>query len=163
MKYDELKKMLSLQAKPQRKHRNIEEQTQIACVQWFRLTYPNELILAIPNGGSRNTIEAANMKRSGTLAGASDLLIIAKRAVLFVEMKSPKGRQQETQKEFQKNVERLGHTYALCHSLQEFQTTIEHWLKDKYKMIDNETDTCPIDYCRAAVIYGKKVFEHDKI
>ncbi len=88
--------------------------------------------MSIPNGGSRNRIEAASIKREGALAGASDLLIVAERAVLFVEMKKPGGRQQETQKLFQKNVERLGHEYKICHSLSEFQMTVERWLRDKY-------------------------------
>ncbi len=132
MRYDELKKLLALQPKPRRKPRHIEDDIQVACVQWFRLAYPQYVVLAIPNGGTRNAREAANMKRSGILAGAADLMIIAERAVLFIEMKSPKGKQQESQLRFQKNVERLGHTYKVCHSLKEFQLTVESWLKDRY-------------------------------
>ena len=130
MKYDEFKALYA-QQKPKR-HRHVEEDIQTACVHWFRSEYPMYIIMAIPNGGSRNQREGANLKRSGVLAGASDLLIIAERAVLFVEMKKPKGRQQETQKVFQNNVERLGHPYRICHSLQEFQLTIERWLKERY-------------------------------
>ncbi len=132
MKYDELKKTLSLQAKSRRRPRHIEEDIQTACVNWFRLAYPTFVVLAIPNGGTRNAKEAANMKRAGVLAGAADLLVIGYGAVLFIEMKSAKGKQTELQKKFQKAVERLGHQYAVCHSLQEFQMTIERWIKSKY-------------------------------
>lgn len=40
--------------------------------------------------------------------------------VVFVEMKTPKGTQQDTQKEFQRNVQRLGHEYHICRSLEDF-------------------------------------------
>lgn len=133
MKYDEFKKMMEKQyMKKRRKPRHIESAIQIECVEWFRETYPNYIILSIPNGGSRNTLEAANLKREGALAGASDLVIIAEGAVLFIEMKSAKGKQTPYQIAFQKAVERLRHTYKVCHSKAEFQLTVEHWLKDRY-------------------------------
>lgn len=131
MKYDEFKALYAHKASG-RKHRHVEEDIQTACVQWFRLAYPEFIIMAIPNGGSRNAREGANLKRSGVLAGASDLLVIANRSVLFVEMKTPKGHQQETQIIFQRNIERLGHDYRICHSLHEFQLTIERWFKEKF-------------------------------
>ena len=133
MKYDEFKAMMAHE-KVKRKPRHIESAIQQACVAWFRTAYPEYIIFAVPNGGSRNAHEAANIKREGALAGASDLVVVANRAVLFVEMKKPKGKQQETQVMFQKNVERLGHTYKICYSLSDFQLTIERWLKDKYGM-----------------------------
>jgi hypothetical protein len=131
MKFDEIMQLLNKQ-KERRKPRHIESRIQQECVRWFRMQYPTYMILSIPNGGSRNAMEAANMRKEGILAGAPDLLIIAERAVLFVEMKSPKGKQQMTQKEFQKNVERLGHIYKVCHSLMEFKFTVERWLKERY-------------------------------
>lgn len=131
MKYDELKAIMTKQG-TRRKPRHIEEDIQIACVNWFRYTFKNYLILSVPNGGSRNAREAANMKRSGTLAGASDLIIVAERAVLFIEMKTEKNKQTALQVSFQQAVERLGHTYAVCHSLQEFQLTVERFLKERY-------------------------------
>ena len=132
MKYDELKKQFSLQPKPRQKYRHLEGATQQACVTWFRLAYPRYVIFSVPNGGSRNAKEAANLKREGALAGVSDLIIVADRAVMFVEMKTPENKQQKTQIEFQHNVERLGHTYVVCHSLNEFQLAVERCLKSKF-------------------------------
>lgn len=129
MKIDEFKALQEKQ-KTRRKPRHIESIIQKDCVKWFRGTYDNYLILSIPNGGARSRIEAAILKGEGALAGASDLMVIAKRAVLFVEVKKDKGKQQESQKVFQANVERLGHTYCIIHSLQEFQLTIQRWLKE---------------------------------
>ena len=131
MKFDEFLKKVANE-KVRRKPRHIESKIQQSCVLWFHVAYPNYVILSIPNGGSRNRMEAANMKREGLLAGAADLLIIAERAILFVEMKTEKGRQQETQKIFQQNVERLGHSYKICRSLSDFQMTVERWLKERY-------------------------------
>lgn len=131
MKYDEFKKMMAKMKVPQR-HRHIEGDIQEACVNWFRLAYPNFLIFSVPNGGTRNSREAAQLKKEGSLAGVSDLIIIAENAILFIEMKSKKGKQQESQKKFQAAVERLGFEYRVCHSLQEFQLTVERWLKERY-------------------------------
>lgn len=128
MKIEEFRKTFLSSSKTRRKPRHIEESIQTACVNWFRYTYPRYIIFAVGNGGSRNKIEAANMKKAGILAGVSDLIIIAGRAVLFVEMKTPKGKQMESQKVFQNNVERLGFEYKICHSLQEFQRAILMWL-----------------------------------
>lgn len=129
MKFDEFKAKYMDARKPRRKPRHIEEGIQTACVNWFRLTYKRYICFAVGNGGSRNKIEAANMKKAGVLAGVSDLIIIADRAVLFVEMKTPKGRQSIRQKEFQASVERLGFEYKICRSLSDFQETVNHWIK----------------------------------
>lgn len=133
MKFDEFKAKY-MSEKPKRKHGHPEESIQTACVQWFRLAYPHYLCFAAPNGGSRNFLEAVNLKRSGVLPGVSDLIIIANHAVLFVEMKTKTGRQQASQKKFQADVERLGFEYKICRSLKEFQITIERWLKETYSI-----------------------------
>ena len=56
---------------------------------WFRRQYPKTRIFAIPNGGSRDIIEAAGLKAQGVSAGVPDLMIPAWR--LFIEMKRTKG------------------------------------------------------------------------
>lgn len=133
MKYDEFVKRAN-ESRPRRKPRHIESSIQTACVSWFRLQYPNYLCFAIPNGGSRNRIEAAHLKREGAMAGVSDLIIITPNAVLFVEMKTAKGKQSEYQKEFEKRVTALGFEYKVCRSLQDFILTVEHFIKDKYSV-----------------------------
>ena len=130
MKYDEFLKLEN--RKSRHKPRHIESAIQQECVTWFRLSYPNYVIFSVPNGGSRNALEAANLKKEGALAGASDLIIIVDNAVLFVEMKSAKGKQSPYQIAFQEAVERLGHTYKVCHSKKEFILSVEHFIKDKY-------------------------------
>ena len=133
MKYDEF---LKQQKKTKVRHppRHQESQIQRNIVQWFRMEYPTYMIAAVPNGGYRTTAEARIMKSEGVLAGFSDLIIIADKNILFVEVKTSKGRQSDTQKEFQKNVERLGFQYRICRSLSDFILIVEKWLKERYEI-----------------------------
>ena len=130
MKYDEFLKLEASRAqKRKRKPRHIEESIQVACVKWFRLQYPNLVIFAVPNGGSRNLYEAKNMKESGTLAGVADLVIVGNNGrVLFVEMKAGKNKQEASQVIFQQKVENLGHKYIICRSLEQFKKEVDLWV-----------------------------------
>lgn len=126
MKFDEfLKRQQTTKHKP----RHEESKIQQAVVRWFRLQYPKYIIAAVPNGGYRNTKEAAIMQREGILAGFSDLMIIAQHNVLFVEMKTKDGLQSDKQKEFQNKVSRLGFEYIICRSFEQSVLAIERWLK----------------------------------
>ena len=133
MKYDELLKKES-QKKGRSKPRHIESQIQIQMVKWFRLQYPSYIIASVPNGGRRNAVEAKIMKGEGVLAGFSDLIVVAFNSILFVEVKTEKGKQSALQKKFQSDIERLGFQYSVCRSLQDFQLTIDRWLKDKFSV-----------------------------
>lgn len=130
MKYDEFLKLEASRAqKRKRKPRHIEESIQVACVKWFRLQYPNLIIFAVPNGGSRNLYEAKNMKESGTLAGVADLVIVGNGGrVLFVEMKAGKNKQEDSQVLFQNKVEKLGHKYIICRSKEQFMKEVDLWV-----------------------------------
>lgn len=127
MEYQEFQKMMK-KLRPRRKSRHIESRIQIACVNWFRAKYPRYLCFSVPNGGSRNAIEAANLKREGALAGVADLIVIGKKRLLFVEMKTAKGKQSINQELFECTVKSLGFQYVICHSLDEFIRVIEEWI-----------------------------------
>ena len=51
---------------------------QSSCIEWFNLQFPKLklLLFAVPNGGRRNKIEAANLKRQGVRAGVADLILL---------------------------------------------------------------------------------------
>ena len=66
-----------------------EDQEQMLFVQWFRRTYPDVRIFAIPNGGYRQKTTAARMKATGTSSGVPDLFVPEWR--LWIEMKRTKG------------------------------------------------------------------------
>lgn len=135
MKYEEFKEKFGSKAQKRAKPKHLEEQLQTSCVRWFRFIYPQYLCFAVPNGGSRNAIEAARMKQSGTLAGVSDLIVIGNKSMLFVEMKTKTGRQSDKQKQFQQDIERLGYQYVICRSLSEFIEAITAWDKANIEMI----------------------------
>jgi hypothetical protein len=58
-------------------------------VQWFRRSYPNVLIFAIPNGGARSKATAGKLKVEGVVSGIPDLFVPEWK--LWVEMKRTKG------------------------------------------------------------------------
>lgn len=104
---------------------SLESLIQTQCVTWFRLQHPNDLIFAVPNGGSRNLLEARKLKREGVMAGVSDLIVIQNNRIVFIEMKHEKGRQSKSQKEFENKVSNLGYEYHLCRSFGDFKTIVE--------------------------------------
>jgi hypothetical protein len=72
--------------------KKIEHHEQIKLVNYLSILERQGKIItffAIPNGGSRNSIEAKNLKREGVKAGVSDMQVILKDKVLFIEMKRP--------------------------------------------------------------------------
>lgn len=66
-----------------------EHEEQRELVRWFRQTWPDVRIFAIPNGGARSKATAAKLKAEGVVAGIPDLFIPAWR--LWIEMKRTKG------------------------------------------------------------------------
>lgn len=110
-----------------------EANLQSSCVTWFDLQYPKlfPLLFAVPNGGSRNKIEAVNLKRQGVKAGVADLILLFPRnghGALLIEMKYGKGRQRDTQKGWQKVVEAAGYRYVICRTLEEFMREVNNYL-----------------------------------
>lgn len=115
---------------------NRESQIQQACVKWFRLQYPNlaGLLFAIPNGGARSQVTGAILKAEGVLAGVSDLILLYptdKYHGLCIEMKTEKGRQQETQKQFQQRVEALNYKYIICRNIDTFVSAITDYIRGR--------------------------------
>jgi hypothetical protein len=89
------------------------------------------LLFAVPNGGSRNKIEAAKLKATGVTPGVSDLIFLLPRhgfPNLVIEMKTPTGSQSPEQKAWQKEVEAAGSKYVICRTVDEFIATINNYL-----------------------------------
>ena len=66
-----------------------EHEEQRELVRWFRQTYREVRIFAIPNGGARSKATAGRLKVEGVLPGVPDLFVPEWR--LWVEMKRTKG------------------------------------------------------------------------
>lgn len=67
----------------------LEHIEQVSFVNWFRATYPDVLIFAIPNGGLRHAAIARKIQAEGVVPGVPDLFIPAWK--LWIEMKRAKG------------------------------------------------------------------------
>ena len=93
--------------------KHAEADFQIGVVRFLRMA--GHYVFAVPNGGSRNVIEAANLKAQGVMAGVSDLILLLPKKVYFIELKNPngKGRQSPAQREFEDNVRAYGNEYLL--------------------------------------------------
>lgn len=131
-------KHLDKQLKPMR-NKQSESQLQGECVRWFRYQYPQYrlLLFAIPNGGKRNISTAKRLKAEGVVSGVADLFLAVQykgwhtgAGGLFIEMKYGKGKQSESQKEFQAAVLKADYKYEICSSFDEFQKTINNYLKN---------------------------------
>lgn len=103
-----------------------ESQLQQMCVRYFRYVYPQYIIYATPNGGTRNPIEAKRLKAEGVLAGVADLTILLPQGrSIYIEMKVKGNKQTDNQKDFQQKAEALGYKYYVCYSFEEFKAIIE--------------------------------------
>ena len=114
--------------------RGVEDRLQIGCVRWFSLAYGDyaRLLHHSPNGGHRNVMEAAKFKQMGVRAGYPDLTLLVPRKgfhALFIEMKTPKGKQSEHQREYQKELEEQGYKYIICRSVEEFIKQVDDYMR----------------------------------
>ncbi len=107
-----------------------EDILQAECVKWFRLQYPNHTLFAIPNGGHRNVITGALLKKTGTLAGVADLFLMHASLSngLFIELKVGKNKLTESQKEFKRKAIEARYGYIVCRSFDEFMNEINNYL-----------------------------------
>lgn len=124
------------QFKKYRKRGRSEEDIQKACVRWFRYAYPkwNRRLIASLNGAPLKNGAAtwSRLESLGAVKGEADLFLAVPSGEyggLFIEMKTAKGRQRKSQKEFEADVlESYG--YKICRSLEDFQNAVKQYLAD---------------------------------
>jgi len=127
-----------------------EDKLQELAVAWFDSKYP-ELKLNLyhcPNGGSRNEIEGAKLKRMGVRPGVADLILLTPRhgyGSLCLEAKVRKGdiyrvgnknimvkqngKQSEAQHAWELAALSAGNKYVLFWSVNEFMQEVDAYLK----------------------------------
>lgn len=119
---------------PRNRRYSEEAMMQKECVRWFRLQYPtlSPLLFAVPNGGSRDTREAAELKRQGVVAGVADIILLksskdGRFSSLCLELKSRTGRQSMSQISWENHAKMHGNRYLVIRSVEEFiQAVNEH-------------------------------------
>ena len=113
-----------------------EAQEQRALFEWasFNLgRYPELLLLYhIPNGGSRNAIEAKNLKAQGVKAGVPDVCLpvaCGEYSALYIEMKRREGGHlSEVQRDWLALLNRVGNKAVVCKGWEEARDAIIEYL-----------------------------------
>lgn len=103
-----------------------ESKIQQEIVMWFNNNYclkesnPKCCIFSVPNEGM-NLVEQMYKKSLGMKAGVSDLIILMKNRIIFIECKDETGKQSEKQKDFEKIVNELGFEYHIVRSVEQLK------------------------------------------
>lgn len=106
-------------------HIRTEHEEQRELVSWFRKTYPEVVIFAIPNGGARSASVAGRLKAEGVLPGVPDLFIPGWHT--WIEMKRTKGSSvSKEQKEFHKYLECVGYCVIVARGCEEAKAALTH-------------------------------------
>lgn len=118
-----------------------EDSLQIAVADYLRLQYPYVLFCHIPNGGSRNAIEGAKLKRMGVKGGMPDIMIFKadiKRVNikdakfnfgLFLELKIKPNKPTKNQIEIMANLRDEGWAGDVCYDFESAKKLIDNYLK----------------------------------
>lgn len=99
---------------------------------WAEKRHPElEMLFAIPNGGSRNKIEAINLKRQGLKAGVPDFTLQVPKGNyhgLYIELKVGKNKPSEKQKKWIDNLNKYGYKALVCYGFDEAVKEIIEYL-----------------------------------
>lgn len=106
-----------------------EARIQQEMVVWFRNNYQRKgidkgLIFSVPNERAGGFMAMKDLLLTGLLSGVSDIIVVLKGSVLFIEVKNATGKQSPNQIKFQKQVENLGFPYHLVRDLETFKEII---------------------------------------
>lgn len=116
-------------------HEAIEQQKLFNWIAFACGKYPElNLLYHIPNGGSRNKIEAANLKRQGVRAGVPDLCLPVARGNwhgLYIELKAGKNIATEKQKQWLNRLAEQGYLTAICYGWEQASKTLIKYLGGK--------------------------------
>ena len=118
-----------------------EHLEQITLITWYRRTYKNELLVAIPNGGKRHIKTAVSMKLEGVSKGFPDLFLPVPNSKfhgLFIEMKRQKGGTvSKEQRAWLEYLNSVGYQATVCKGFLEAKGVIECYQKDVTQTIKN--------------------------
>ena len=137
MTFDELMAAQKKAAHTRKRPTDEEHRIQCACVRWFSLQYPrlHGRLFAVPNGGRRDATTAAKLKAEGVVAGVADLILLKSNrdyGALLIEMKTRKGRQRDSQKQWENTVcADSEYKYVVCRSFDDFKREVDDYLKNE--------------------------------
>jgi len=102
-----------------------ESQFQRAVVKYLRIM--KIFCFSVPNGVKLKITQAKLAKAEGLYSGCSDLIVLLPKRAVFVEIKNPngKGRQSDSQKEFEQKVKSLGFEYYIWDNWKQVDEFVE--------------------------------------
>lgn len=116
-------------------HENVEQTCLFRWAAYEQGKYPElNLLYHIPNGGSRNKYEAANLKRQGVKAGVPDLCLPVARGKyhgLYIEMKAGKNTPSDLQKDWLKALNKQGFLAVVCYGWEKASEVLIQYLEGR--------------------------------
>lgn len=111
-----------------------EQKALFEWAEWAKGKYPAlALLYHIPNGGSRNPIEAHNLKAQGVRPGVPDICLPVPNAfhtALYIELKRRKGgRVSDEQRGWIAALNRVGNLAVVCKGWEEARDVILEYLR----------------------------------
>lgn len=111
---------------------NVEQSQLFLWASWQSGLYPElNMLYHIPNGGSRNKIEAANLKKQGVKSGVPDICLPVSRKEhhgLYIELKVGKNKPSENQKKWISDLNDQGYLAVVCYGWEEAAKVISDYL-----------------------------------
>lgn len=110
-----------------------EHQEQVAFFEWWNIWSHGlpYLAFAIPNGGARNAVTGAMLKREGVMRGVFDVMVAWPRNEkhgLFIELKRRKGGSvSPEQKEFMERMTEAGYECHVCRGWNEAAEVVKDY------------------------------------
>lgn len=118
--------------RPRVEHEAMEQETLFSWAEHMQHIYPCLALLHhIPNGGYRNTAEAARLKRQGVKPGVPDICLPVARGAfhgLYIELKAEGGTASKKQKEWIEALRKEGYAAYICEGWIEAKTKIENYI-----------------------------------
>jgi hypothetical protein len=132
-----------------------EQAHQTALFAWASLTtyqYPElNWMFAIPNGGTRNRVEAGFMKAAGVRSGVPDVCLPVARwgkHGLFIELKIGKNKPTANQQDWIRALSAMGYAAVVCYHWQTAREYIVQYLEgdpDEHKTLhDADSERYPV-------------------
>lgn len=117
---------------PLKNGRSSEAEEQSTLFFWANYIKELEYMFAIPNGGSRNKIEAANLKRQGVKSGVPDIFLPVPKGEyhgLWVEMKIKGNKTTDNQDKWIEYLNKVGYKAIVCYGFEEARQAITKYLE----------------------------------
>lgn len=119
---------------PNKKGQPTEAEEQAALFEWASYYPELRFMYAVPNGGSRNVIEARNLKRQGVKSGVPDICLpVAAGGYhgLYIELKVGKNKPSENQEHWLEYLNKAGYMTKVCYGFQEARETIAGYISNR--------------------------------